>query len=1754
MLGHQFAYSAAPIRKVKEVQFGILSPEEIKAYSVAKIEHPEVMDESSHKPKMGGLMDPRLGTIDRNFKCQTCGEGMSECPGHFGHIELARPVFHPGFIVKVKKILECICVNCGRLKGDISDPNFADRIRHVRDPKARMQVVWAFCKSKMVCEPDEPREENENMDADEPKKGHGGCGAAQPLIRKEGLKLFVQYKRSKDEDEEVKSLQPDKRLFPPHEVYTALKKISDSDLHILGLSDEYARPEWMILTVLPVPPPPVRPSIAVDGGAMRSEDDLTYKLGDIIKASANVRRCEQEGAPAHVITEFEQLLQFHVATYMDNDIAGIPQALQKSGRPVKAIRARLKGKEGRLRGNLMGKRVDFSARTVITGDPNLELDEVGVPRSIAMNLTYPERVTPYNIAYLQELVRNGPTTYPGARYVVKDTGERIDLRYNKRADAFLQYGWIVERHLKDGDFVLFNRQPSLHKMSMMSHRVKLMPYSTFRLNLSVTPPYNADFDGDEMNMHVPQNEETRAELSQIAWVPRQIISPQANKPVMGIVQDTLCGIRKFTLRDCFLDWTQVQNILLWVPDWDGSIPTPAVIKPKPLWTGKQILSMCIPRGINIHRSPDPKSANPVFDDGMLIENGEILFGIVEKKTVGAAQGGLVHVVFREKGPEATRTLFTGLQQVVNFWLFHNGFSIGIGDTIADKKTMAHITDQIAQRKRNVVQIIDDAAHDRLKAQPGMTIRESFESKVERELNLARDQNGQYAQKNLKEDNNVKQMVVAGSKGSFINISQMSVCVGQQIVEGRRIPFGFRHRTLPHFTKDDFSPEARGFVENSYLRGLTPQEFFFHAMAGREGLIDTAVKTAETGYIQRRLVKALEDVMVCYDGTVRNSLGDLIQFVYGEDGMDGAFIERQNIETFALTDKEFEHDYRVDVTDPSGGFLPGVLQVGLDDSSLELQAKLDEEFTQLSEDRRLMRQFIFPRQDPTMPRYLPVNLQRIVQNAIQIFHIDRRKPSDLEPAYIIDTLRELCSRLVVVRGDDALSAEAQDNATLMFRMHLRATFAARRVLERYHLNREAFEWILGEVEAKFNQALAHPGEMCGTLAAQSIGEPATQMTLNTFHYAGVSSKNVTLGVPRLKEIINVATNIKTPSLSVYLEPEISKDAVLAKNVQQELAYTSLRTVTAAVEIWYDPDPQTTIIEEDAVFVESFFAIPDEEVENKMHLQSPWLLRLELDRAKMIDRKLEMSYVAGRIAESFKTDLFVIWSEDNSEKLIIRCRVLGGADKEEDEMGTVEEDIFLRQLENTMLNTVSLRGVPGIGRVFLMEYDKITVTPEGSISARGEKEWVLETDGVNLKTVMCVEGVDFKRTYSNSCTEVFHVLGIEAARAAIMKELRGVIEFDGSYVNYRHLALLCDLMTHRGTLMAITRHGINRADTGALMRCSFEETVEILMEAAAVGEKDDCHGIAENVMFGQMAPMGTGAFDIALDIDMLKDVIVDHRIPVHANMLAAPVDGGMTPGQVAMTPYDSTSPMWTQEGAFKGESAAFSPLAVNGGEDAASFSYLPFGTSPLGAGAMSPAAPGYSPSSPNAYSPTSPYVPPSPYGGATSPFGATSPYATSPFYDRGGARPTSPTYSPTSPALHLTSPSYSPTSPQYSPTSPSFSPTSPGYSPQSPSFSPTSPRYSPTSPSFSPASPRSPAQMSPASPKYSPTSPASPSSPKYSPTSPAYSPASPAYSPASPAYSPTSPPWSPSSPAQQQNGASSSNTQNRSHSYSTSPSWD
>ncbi|KAK3694861.1 hypothetical protein B0T22DRAFT_84642 [Podospora appendiculata] len=1743
-----FAHSSAPVRIVKEIQFGLLSPEEIKAMSVCHIVYPETMDETRTKPRDGGLNDPLLGSVDRQFKCKTCTENMSECPGHFGHIELARPVFHPGFIKRVKKILEIVCHNCSKVLADRSDPDFAAAMK-VRDPKVRFNRVWAACKKKKRCENEAVKkpEDDEFDPAAEPKApvaGHGGCGNDHPTVRQLALSLWAQF--DKKDEEGVKTKE--KNIISPENALNILRRMSEEDMVDIGVNIAQARPEWMIVTVLPVPPPPVRPSISMDGTGtgMRNEDDLTYKLGDIIRANGNVRQAIQEGSPAHIVTDFENLLQYHVATYMDNDIAGQPQALQKSGRPVKAIRARLKGKEGRLRGNLMGKRVDFSARTVITGDANISLDEVGVPRSIARTLTYPETVTPYNIGKLTQLVQNGPNEHPGAKYVIRADGTRIDLRHHRRAGAIqLEYGWKVERHLIDGDFIIFNRQPSLHKESMMGHRVRVMPYSTFRLNLSVTSPYNADFDGDEMNLHVPQTEETRAEVKELCMVPLNIVSPQRNGPLMGIVQDTLAGVYKLCRRDVFLTKEEVMNVMLWVPEWDGIIPIPAVLKPRPRWTGKQIVSMVIPKIINLDNQPDDKTDRgaPLRDDGVLIQQGELMYGLLTKKIVGAAGGGIVHLCYNELGPSGAMDFLNGCQRVINYWLLHNGFSIGIGDTIPDIVTIGMVQEHIRTQKAEVAQFTAQATSNKLEALPGMNIRETFESKVSKSLNTARDKAGTTTEQSLKDHNNAVTMARSGSKGSSINISQMTALVGQQIVEGKRIPFGFKYRTLPHFTKDDYSPEARGFVENSYLRGLTPTEFFFHAMAGREGLIDTAVKTAETGYIQRRLVKALEDSEAQYDGTVRNSLGDIIQFVYGEDGLDGISIEKQRMDHMNISSPAFEDRYRLDVMDEtaSNNALQA-LEYGKEMASDGMtQALLDAEYDQLLSDRKLVR-YINERKKGDDSMQLPLNIERIINSAKKLFKVDENQRSDLTPKDVIPAVQALLSRMIVVRGEDPLSKEADYNATILFKILLRSRLAFKRLAVQQKLNKLAFEHVLGEVENRWSRSMVAPGEMVGVLAAQSIGEPATQMTLNTFHFAGVSSKNVTLGVPRLKEILNVARNIKTPSMVVYLDTDkpTQEKAKLMRNVVE---HTSLRSVTAVTEIYYDPDITSTNIAEDFDMVESYFLIPDSADQDSLESQSRWLLRITLDRQKMLDKGLRVEDVAHRIKDIYKRDVAVVFSDNNAEEMIIRVRVIRQTD-EKDNNGDqiIEDDVMLKRLEKHLLDGCTLRGVDGIERAFLNIGTKLVETKDGALKAGKTdtecQEWYLDTQGTALREVLTIDGVDATRTYTNDLWQVVDVFGIEASRSALMRELTEVLAFDGSYVNHRHLALLCDVMTYRGSVAAVTRHGINRADTGALMRCSFEETVEILLEAAAVGELDDCRGISENVMLGQMAPMGTGHFDVLLDPKMLETVISDNsRMGLMPGMT---IKGGPLEGSA--TPYDTGSPMAENGylGSYSPTMGNFSPIQGAGSDSPSGFA------TEYGTGFGPSAANTYSATSPRAHSPfTSPMSPFTSFGTSYSPSSPATGYSpTSPLIDMGGRYASSPQFSPSSPSFSPTSPMLrpgSPTSPNYSPTSPSYSPASPSaarhYSPTSPAQfnSPTSPSYSPTSPSYSPASPN----FHTTSPSYS------PASPTWSPTSPdAYSPTSPSFqrspgqqvSPTSPGYSPTSPSFSPRTPGRAASGGS------------------
>lgn len=1062
----------------------------------------------------------------------------------------------------------------------------------------------------------------------------------------------------------------------------------------------------------------------------------------------------------------------------------------------------------------------------------------------------------------------------------------------------------------------------------------------------MTSPYNADFDGDEMNMHLVQGQEPRAEIKEIMSVPRNIVSPQANKPVMGIVQDSLLACRLFTKRDTFIEYDVLCNILMWLEDWNGHVPAPAILKPKPLWTGKQIFSLFLPP-VNIQRKAawykdaEQDAMSPV-DSQVIIQSGQVVAGTLCKKSLGASAGGLVHVIWMEFGPEAARAFLSQTQFTVNYWLLQHGFSIGIGDLIADPRTMAIINEIMNRAKSDVKGLIEKVQGGDLEQQPGRSVMESFENQVNQVLNKARDDAGNMAQQSLRDTNNVVRMVTAGSKGSFINISQMIACVGQQNVEGKRIPFGFSQRTLPHFTKDDFGPESRGFVENSYLRGLTPQEFFFHAMGGREGLIDTAVKTASTGYIQRRLVKAMEDLMVRYDGTVRNALGEVVQFLYGEDGMEGTSIESQRMDYLKWDKKKFERMYKWELDEDR--WTPEWISADiLERLKLDFEGKnlLDEEYKQLVRDQKILQAEVLRHGDPGCK--LPVNMKRIIETVQRKYCCKphKRGHTDLDPIIVARRVQDLCCKLTVVVGEDALSTEAQTNATLLFMSLLRSTLASKRVLSEFKLTSRAFEDVVTEIEQRFMASLAAPGEAVGTVAAQSIGEPTTQMTLNTFHFAGVSAKNVTLGVPRLTEIINVSKNIRTPSLTVYLVGEPARDKEAAKSVQCSLEYTTLRRVTHATEIYYDPDPRTTVIEEDKEWVESFYDLNEGEVD--LNTLYPWLLRIHLASDMMVDKKLLLSEVAEKISSMYADELHCLFNDDNAEKLILRIRVVNDEPISKNgegigryggpggEVGEDEQLAFIKRVEGSLLSLVALQGIDNIRKVFLREAKKTQFVDETGEFVT-DTEWVLDTEGVNLQEVMTHPDVDFTRTISNDIIEVVSVLGIEAGRNALLKELRGVIEFDGSYVNYRHLAALVESMTSRGSLLAITRHGINRNETSPIHQASFEETVDVFFRAATYAEKDAMAGVSENILVGALCPVGTGAFDLLVDEEAvmnaqevvdLTEYMAEGMVPGLMPWQATPgrSPGSATPGRL-MSPSQLLSP--TSMSPFN-DSIQFSPIA-------------------------------------------------------------------------------------------------------------------------------------------------------------------------------------------------------------------------------------
>ncbi|KAI3754196.1 hypothetical protein L1987_53974 [Smallanthus sonchifolius] len=1270
----------------KSIKFSLLSDADVLKLGEVQVSVSKYYGgEESKSSAANGLLDPHMGPPNKFGTCETCHGKFENCPGHFGYMKLALPVYNVGYLSHIVGILKCICKDCD----------------------------------------------------------------------------------------------------------------------LLYLAD---RPEKLIISVIPVPPIPIRPSVRIDGTATSNENDVTIKLGEIIRRNASVQQVLSEASFNKKDLGVWENLQFTVAQYINSDVR-LPSSftsMQIGNKPTTGLVQRMKGKQGRIRWNLSGKRVEYTGRTVISPDPNLKITEVAIPILMARILTYPERVSHHNIERLRHAVRNGTSKYPGAKHIRKPDGTMMSLSINarKRLADELKLGDIVERHLIDGDVVLFNRQPSLHRMSIMSHRARIMPWRTLRFNESVCNPYNADFDGDEMNMHVPQTEEARAEALMLMGVQNNLCTPKNGEILVASTQDFLTSSFLITRKDTFYDRALFSLMCCYMGDAMDTLdlPTPAI--PIELWTGKQLFSVLLrPHAemkvyLNLtlteksYTKPSGKRVKPYEtmcpNDGYVyIHNSELISGQLGKATLGNGnKDGLYSVLLRDYNSHAAAACMNRLAKLSARWIGNHGFSIGIDDVQPGDNLNDNTLRIISEGNKKCDDFILDFNKGKLKLQPGCNAPQTLEAEISGVLNKIRDETGKVCMEKLHWRNSPLIMSQCGSKGSPINISQMIACVGQQSVGGQRAPNGFMDRSLPHFPRKSKTPAAKGFVANSFYSGLTATDFFFHTMGGREGLVDTAVKTAETGYLSRKLIKGLEDLSVYYDNTVRDSSACIVQFTYGGDGRDPSQMEGKagfplNFDRLLMKAK---------ATCPAGQHKSI--------SSSEIREAVDERFSMhdmtleggCSEDfRKKLKQFI--------EKYA-LTLE-ITKRAL-LPHVG--KVNDEQSGIIENVAQSICG-----------------------------------------ITTQQLQVFLNTCISRYHKKKIDAGTNIGAIGAQSIGEPGTQMTLKTFHFAGVASMSilflssffcliivhnfvnacsvllnsltdVTLGVPRIKEILHAAKKINTPVITAKLRT--NDNISFAKLVKGQMERTLLGQVAKSIKLVLGLRSASIVISLDKSTIQALQLSVDAYTVKESILNTP-KIKLKESHITVLDaRKLEINPPSDKNKLYFDLN----WLRNRLPTVVVKG------------IGTIQRAVINKKKERDKFN--------------------------------------LLVEGTGLQAVMGMEGINGHETTSNHILEVQGTLGIEAARRSIIKEIQYTMESHGMSIDIRHMMLLADVMTYKGEVLGITIFGIKKMKESVLMLASFEKTADHFFNASVNGRVDKIEGVSECIITGVPMQTGTGMIGVKQRVPQLQ----------------------------------------------------------------------------------------------------------------------------------------------------------------------------------------------------------------------------------------------------------------------------------------------
>lgn len=1346
---------------LKSLKFSLYGSDEMERAGVVKIENSSTYDRGN--PKELGLMDSRMGVFDRQVTCPTCG--INGCDHHYGVIELCLPVFRHMSTQLLINILRCVCIGCSAPK--FQPGEFFTNLTG----KNRVRLFSELCTNRLVC---------------------SVCTCPQPKYKKIN-KIFIErtYKQkdldAMDKEEQEWAMQP----LTISKIQHILCSVDTWVWEELGFNPSQSNPQNILIERLLVPPPSIRPFAGAGGTDIkrRRDNDLTIIFQDIMRCNIELKTAihekNQEGIQQHW-----NMLHLNVASLTnhglkrDVDIKGNLTKHAKANAKKTAIdmKKRLCGKRGRLRGNLCGRRVDHSSRTVVGGDTHHDIWQLGVPSLIMNTLTFPERVNSLNYKQLQACVRRGANKDNGASAIFEEETQRdLSMMDAETLDVFatnLQIGWIVERHLHDGDWVLFNRQPSLHKESINALKIYRVQSNQFKLPLPLTTAYNADFDGDEMVLHALQSYEAIAEAQELLSVPHQMVSPQSSSVLTALVQDALDGSYKLTDDNTLLTKAEAMNLVMNI-HYDSQVdysdiptcnnftpflPPPAICKPE-RWTGKQIYSLLFPKNLNITKQ--------VKNNLVVIQHGQLLQGRLCKGTVGRCGGGVVHRIWNDCGPWAAAKFVSDAQRLSIDWLLHDSVSISIQDIVLPisgqvEATLQQTLEKTIALRKDITNPIDREGKQM------MCMQECLQTIGDSILTTMDPTKG------------TSIVTACGAKGNILNLTQMAGIVGQQTVGGKRVGVhasNLGDRTLPNFIPGDESVESRGFVKSSYIKGLSPHEVFFSQMGGREGIVATAVNTAESGYGQRRMVKGQESQTLAYDGTVRVANNAIVQFHYGNDDYDATKLELVNMESLLQGSNEYMLREKIRTV---------ILENG--DPNFQMPVNFKSMFNQ-------NRPYTF-------------NIQKLLDFLIQIKNIHEDFKGIPRTTY--HSMHQILH-----------TGDFEDDPSYVFRIYAASSCLTSRNTS-----------VVTQALHTYRKCLVNHGEGVGAIGATSIGEPATQMVLNTFHYSGNASTNVTItGLPRAKELITAADSASTANMLVRednlecLQPKIIRD----------VCRLSCEPSTPKKKQFHDNacikgDLENCLITKLSVL---------QGIAKSVLLKKKRKLKLSLNStlsslAIRITGKITATMYS-KILNFVGSDCYMEYTKD----LVLTPVSWQAMDV---------PDALLCSSILELLADYKVQGVKDIvtaQKIFVFD-----MVIEQSFTK--VKRNCIETLGSNLLEITDLPSFD--TCYSNNVQEVTRVLGIEAGINVLQKELKKVLSFNDSYVSPRHILLLADTMGRSGNMCGLIRQKMSSMGNGVLHQASFEQTMEVLENAAIFGHIDTLSGVTEKNMVGQPITVGTGAFDI------------------------------------------------------------------------------------------------------------------------------------------------------------------------------------------------------------------------------------------------------------------------------------------------------